>query len=121
LTNWAQVSSGGACIASVKTDGTIWAWGINLNGRLGDNTVIERSSPVQIGALTNWSKVSAGNNSISAIKADGTMWGWGRNNNGQIGDNTIADRSSPVQIGALTDWIQTATGWFFTVALRGVV
>jgi alpha-tubulin suppressor-like RCC1 family protein len=116
LTNWAQVSAGGLFSSenfslAVKIDGTLWAWGNNTRGQIGDNTAITKSSPVQIGALTNWSKVQAGtiNDSIRggfsvAVKTDGTLWTWGFNPNGQIGDNTIITKSSPVQIGALTGW-----------------
>ena len=68
LTNWAQVSVGSNYnILSVKTDGTLWAWGRNSVGKLGDSTTVNKSSPVQIGALTNWSQVSAGGFNSAAI------------------------------------------------------
>jgi len=62
LTNWAQadVSAGGGHTTAIKTDGTFWAWGFNNNGQLGDSTVVNRSSPVQVGALTTWAQASAG-------------------------------------------------------------
>ena len=62
LTDWNQISSNGgrAGAAARRTNGTIWAWGINDNGRIGDNSVVGRSSPVQIGALTTWNDISAG-------------------------------------------------------------
>jgi alpha-tubulin suppressor-like RCC1 family protein len=108
-TNWKQVSCGGQNhMAAIKTDGTLWLWGLNTDGRLGDNTVISRSSPVQtICGGTNWSQVSCGTNYSGAIKTDGTLWVWGSNLNGRIGDNTIIDRSSPVQtISGGTNWKQ---------------
>jgi len=112
LTNWSQVSAGGGNIiaftASVKTDGTLWAWGANGSGQLGDGTIINRSSPVQVGALTNWSQVSAGGYHTASIKTDGTLWAWGANTNGQLGGGNVFNRSSPVQIGALTNWSQVA-------------
>jgi len=97
LTDWAQISAGSYYFSAVKTNGTLWAWGRNNQGRLGDNTVIDRSSPIQIGALTTWSSVSI----RTAIKTDGTMWAWGGSN---VGDNTVVNRSSPVQIGSWTPW-----------------
>jgi alpha-tubulin suppressor-like RCC1 family protein len=123
LTNWSSASFGNAHVAAVKTDGTLWAWGSNLNGRLGDGTVANRSSPVQIGALTNWLRVSAGGSATSAIKTDGTLWTWGDNLNAQLGQNiaiTIS-RSSPVQVGAGTNWSATSAGFNSTFAiLQGV-
>jgi alpha-tubulin suppressor-like RCC1 family protein len=115
LTNWEQVAAGTYHAAAVKTDGTIWAWGGNSNasfspGAVGDNTVVNRSSPVQIGALTNWFQVSAQTHT-SAVKTDGTLWSWGYNGNGQLGDNTTANKSSPVQIGALTNWAQVSASY----------
>jgi alpha-tubulin suppressor-like RCC1 family protein len=112
LTNWAQVASGNNFIASIKTDGTMWAWGENSGGgQLGDNTIINRSSPIQVGALTNWAQVSCGGENTASVKTDGTIWTWGRNNNyGQLGQNNLISRSSPVQVGALTNWTQVAAG-----------
>ncbi len=109
LTDWAQVAAGQNFTASIKTDGTLWTWGDNTpDGQLGDGTRIDRSSPVQIGALTNWAQVSAGASHAASIKTDGTLWTWGLNSTGQLGQNTVFSRSSPVQVGALTDWAQVS-------------
>jgi alpha-tubulin suppressor-like RCC1 family protein len=122
LTNWAQVSTGNANTAAVKTDGTMWAWGDNTGGKLGQNDVyINRSSPVQIGALTNWARVSTSSSNVSAIKTDSTLWAWGSNTTGQLGDGTVVSKSSPVQIGALTGWAQSSAGNNHTTALLGVL
>jgi len=82
--------------------GPLYAWGQNVSGFVGDNTTIDRSSPVQIGSLTTWSQVSAGSSHNAAVKTDGTLWAWG--NNALLGVNDTIYRSSPVQVGALTDW-----------------
>ena len=109
LTNWSEIAVGTTHMLAIKTDGTLWAWGNNGNGELGDNTVDWKSSPVQIGALVNWSKVSASSASSGdffsmAIKTDGTLWAWGNNSFGQLGNGTVIKRSSPVQIGSNTTW-----------------
>ena len=111
-TNWKYVSCGNSHTVAIKTDGTLWAWGYNINGQLGDNTIIDRSSPVQtIAGGTNWKSVSCGFYHTTAIKTDGTLWTWGPNNSGQLGDNTIIDRSSPVQtIAGGTNWKSVSCG-----------
>jgi len=106
LTTWSQVSGGSfRTTAAVKTDGTLWNWGLNSYGQLGDNTIVSKSSPIQVGGLTNWLYVSAGYYSVIALKTDGSLWTWGRNDqHGQLGLGNTTNYSSPKQIGALTTW-----------------
>jgi len=121
LTTWSKVSAGYNSCLAVKTDGTLWAWGANESyAVLGLNDIVNRSSPVQVGALTNWLNVSASYVYCAAIKTDGTIWAWGLNNSGALGDNTTVNRSSPVQIGAQTYWgsIVAARGGASTSALK---
>lgn len=121
LTNWKYICATPAHIRlAVKTDGTLWAWGDNSSGQLGQNetSVIRRSSPVQIGSLTNWKNVGAClEGTMAAIKTDGTLWTWGYGYGGTFGDNTSGTptysmglRSSPVQIGSLTTWVSLTGG-----------
>ena len=88
----------------------LYAWGLNNNGQLGQNNVISRSSPVQVGALTNWAQVSAGANFTACVTMAGTLFTWGSNSGGQLGDGTRVTKSSPVQVGALTNWAQVSAG-----------
>ena len=108
-TNWSQISVADSFCAAIKTDGTLWTWGVGQYGSIGDNTVIAKSSPVQtVAGGTNWKQVAASHN-VTAVKNDGTLWVWGRNNYGQIGDNTQIQRNSPVQIfGGGTNWDKVA-------------
>ncbi len=122
-TNWKQVSTGsgiGRCTAVIKTDGTLWTWGLNTNGQLGDNSITHRSSPVQsVSGGTNWKQVSTGLNHTAAIKTDGTLWTWGLNNYGQLGDDSRTHRSSPVQtVSGGTNWKQVDCGDDFTAAIK---
>ena len=119
-TNWKSCFGGNFHTAAIKTDGTLWLWGRNYAGHLGDNTVTKRSSPVQTIALgTNWKQVSVGFYHSAAIKTDGTLWVWGKNSYGQLGDNTITDRSSPVQTIALgTNWKQVDCAFGHTAAIK---
>jgi alpha-tubulin suppressor-like RCC1 family protein len=100
-----QVGSGYRAVAAgynhalgIKTDGTLWAWGENYWGQLGDGTTTQRSSPVQIGS--GYSAVAAGQWHSVAIKTDGTLWAWGNNSGGQLGDGTTTQRLSPVPVGS---------------------
>ena len=102
------MSAGDNHTVAVKTDGTLWAWGLGSFGRLGNGNIISISSPVQIGSLTNWKQVSSGQSETAALKTDGTLWTWGNNNSGQLGDGTILSKSSPIQVGALTNWKQVS-------------
>jgi alpha-tubulin suppressor-like RCC1 family protein len=113
-----KISAGRSYTMALKGDGTLWAWGINYAGQLGDGTTINRHSPVKIGSATNWIDVAAGSGHTMALKADGTLWAWGGNFSGQLGDGTTIDRYSPVKIGVATNWIAVSAGGSVTIALK---
>ena len=109
-TTWAEVSAGAnnqEFMVAIKTNGTLWAWGKNTNGELGQNNNTKYSSPVQVGSDTTWSKIDAGTSSWGAIKTDGTLWVCGLNNSGDLGQNTATYYSSPVQIPG-TEWTEVS-------------
>jgi alpha-tubulin suppressor-like RCC1 family protein len=119
LTTWSQIASGQGFSLAIKTNGTMFSWGSNTVGQLGRNDyAINRSSPVQIGALTTWSKIAGGASHSLAVKTDGTMWSWGNSGSGELGHNEDTNRSSPVQVGALTTWYQIAAGSSFSLAVK---
>jgi alpha-tubulin suppressor-like RCC1 family protein len=123
---------------ALKSDGTVWAWGINADGRLGDGTTTDRATPVQVcdsGAsnctdnpLTGVIAIAIGTNFSLALKSDGTVWAWGNNDNWQLGDGTITARSTPVQVcdvgqtdcatNPLTGVIAIAAGGQHSLALK---
>ena len=121
LTNWRSVAAGGAGTSlAIKTDGTLWAWGLNNYGQLGLSDVTNRSSPVQVGALTNWLSAACGYQSSIAVKTDGTLWAWGRNDGGQLGLNVsyTVSYSSPKQVGTLTNWRGVTSRGSFCLAVK---
>ena len=121
FTDWCQVSTGNNHSLGVRTNGTAWAWGYNGAGRLGDNTTVNKSSPVSVvGGFTDWSQVSAGGSPSLALRTNGTAWAWGRGyGGGQLGDNTTANKSSPVSVvGGFTDWCQISAGYKHSLAVR---
>ncbi|MDH5718124.1 MAG: DUF4215 domain-containing protein, partial [Spirochaetia bacterium] len=117
-TGFIQITPGMNHTVAIKADGTLWAWGNNDYGQLGDGTKSERSVPIQIGYGNNWSKISAGFYHSLAIKTDGTLWAWGKNFSGRLGDGTTTDRYAPVQIGSATNWNYISAGGFHSMALN---
>jgi alpha-tubulin suppressor-like RCC1 family protein len=117
--DWCQVSAGGNHSLAVRTNGTAWAWGSGANGRLGDNSVTAKSSPVLVvGGFTDWCQIAAGEAHSLAVRTNGTAWAWGSNANGRLGDGATANKSSPVSVvGGFTDWCQVSAG-FHSLAVR---
>jgi alpha-tubulin suppressor-like RCC1 family protein len=120
FTDWCQVSAGEEHSLGVRQNGTAWAWGCNVCGRLGDNCTVNRSSPVSVvGGFTDWCQVSAGTCHNLGLRRNGTVWAWGRNNDSQLGDGTNTNRSSPVSVvGGFTDWCQISSGLVHNLAIR---
>lgn len=127
---------------AIKTDGTLWAWGVNnqkdagwwmnsptdttwrMDGIFGNNSIISSLSPVQVGLDTTWGKISAGVTHTAAIKKDGTLWTWGSNSYGQLGDSTYTSRSSPIQVdNGWNDWTDVCCidGTTFGIRLNGSI
>ena len=99
--DWKQVSCGTLHTAAIKTDGSLWLWGYNITGNLGDGTLTSRSSPVQTTLQGNdWTYVSAGAGFTAAIKSDSSLWTWGNNTRGQLGVGKTGSfySTSPVRV-----------------------
>ena len=112
--------SGGGTIMSVKSNGTLWAWGQGGGGATGQNNKTQYSSPTQIGSDNTWSntggKIGGTIYCSLAVKANGTLWSWGQNEYGELGHNNKDDYSSPKQIGSGTDWASVTGGPLFSSA-----
>jgi len=121
-----DVSAGWFHSLAVKADGTVWSWGKNHYGQLGDGTTKGHYRPVQVVGLSDVISVAAGNGYSLALKSDGTVWAWGWNRNGQLGDGTYYEKGSPIPIqvlgpggaGYLTDIVAIAVGQHHSLALR---
>jgi alpha-tubulin suppressor-like RCC1 family protein len=97
----------------------VYAWGWNNSGQVGDNTNIDRLSPVQTIGIDGVSMISAGTSHNLTVKTDGSVWSWGYNVYGQLGDGTTSNRSMPVQVVGLSNVISIAAGVNHSLALRG--
>jgi len=119
-TNWEYAEAGGYYSAALKSDGTVWSWGYNHDGELGDGTTDNKSVPTQENSIsTDWEYIAVGYSHTVALKSDGTLWAWGRNNYGQLGDSTTDNRLVPTQeSNASTDWTSITAGSYHTVAIK---
>jgi len=115
---WQTVTAGANHALGIAVDGSLWAWGGNANGRLGDGTTTTRFDPVPIMPGTKWVYVSAWNHS-AAIRDDGTLWTWGLNQFGQLGNGAAntAVNNIPVQVGG-DSWHSVAAGIRYTMGIR---
>ena len=126
-TDWVSVAVGLAHTLAIKEDGSLWAWGWNWFGQLGDSTTEVRFAPVQVGTDTDWAIVAAGANFSLATKEDGSLWAWGDNQLWRLGfcENALSKTQTlvplffdprfltpviltPTQIGADTNWVSVA-------------
>ncbi|MBK9731335.1 MAG: hypothetical protein IPO83_08615 [Chitinophagaceae bacterium] len=115
---WVKLAAGSYHNLGIKSNGSLWTWGRNANGELGDGTTADRSAPVQIGTDYDWDIVSGGNSHSIALKTDGTLWAWGSDYYGQLGDQSIINKLAPVQIGTANDWVSISAGHFHNLALK---
>ena len=96
------VAAGGLHALALKSDGTVWAWGGNLYGQLGDGTITSRSEPAQVHGLSDVIGIAAGSFHSLAVDARGKVWAWGRNHCGQLGDGGTTLRKVPVAIDGIS-------------------
>ena len=85
-------------ILTIKNDGSVWTWGYNTYGNLGDNSTTYRSSPVLVVGSHSFVEIVGGYYHSLARKSDGSVWTWGYNTSGQLGDNSAVSKSSPVLV-----------------------
>jgi alpha-tubulin suppressor-like RCC1 family protein len=103
MNGFTQVSTGTQFTCAVKSDGTVWCWGYNNVGQLGNGTTTNASRPVQVTGLTNATQVASADTASCALKSDGTVWCWG---GGRLGNGSAAGSTVPVQVSDLTTAIQ---------------
>lgn len=118
--SWTVLSTGQSHAAGIKADGTLWTWGDNLYGQLGDNALSGTRTyrPVQIPG--SWLAVSAGNRFTLGINSIGELYAWGINSYGELGLGDRIYRSSPTQIGSSNTWLKVAAGNNFSFGLNSL-
>jgi alpha-tubulin suppressor-like RCC1 family protein len=118
LTNIVNVSAGYVHGLAVQNDGSLWAWGTNWYGALGDGTTQTRYSPVLITSISDVVSVSGGAFHSLAVKSDGTVWSWGYNADGELGNGTTTTALAPVQVSGLYNVVAVSAGGNCSVALK---
>ena len=103
---------------AVGDDGTIWAWGNNSYGQLGNGTTTSTPTPVHVTGLSDGVAVAAGAVSSAALTRSGTVFTWGDNTYGQLGDGTTVASSAPVQVPGLTGVSSVAAGNYHVLAVK---
>lgn len=114
MNNVVGISAGRCHTLAIKSDNSLWVWGKNKYGQLGDGTTIDKSKPIKI--MEDVSAVCGGKYNSMAIKTDGTLWAWGHNKFGHLGDGTTEHRLNPVKI--MDNAVMVNTGLRHTVALK---
>jgi alpha-tubulin suppressor-like RCC1 family protein len=115
---WKQVAVGEQFVIAIRTDGTLWGWGYNQNGQLGDGTQVDKLVPTQIGKDKDWVSVAAGKAHVAALKTTANLlYTWGRNDKSQLGDGTTIDKLVPTKIGTAS-WLSVAAGDTHTLGIQ---
>jgi alpha-tubulin suppressor-like RCC1 family protein len=125
-----EVIGGGYHSMALMSDGTVYAWGANVEGQLGVHSKDDSCIPLQVhgpgdvGYLTGITRLAAGHEHSLAVKEDGSLWAWGRNWYGQLGIHSNDDHTIPYQVhgpgdvGYLTDVVDVAAGHNHSLALK---
>jgi hypothetical protein len=118
------MASGRYHALAILNDHTLFAWGANSAGQLGDRTVNDQVAAVQVPVNTamantaDWFTVAAGGAHTLAIKQDQTLWAWGSNSDGQLGDGTTTNAvDGPIPVGVGKRWLAVAAGRFHSMAI----
>jgi len=119
ITIWDDMSAGGNHSVALGNDGSIWSWGKNASGELGDGTFEQSRTAKQEALNANWRALSAGYDHTVAIENNGTLWGWGNNSFGQLGNDSTINQNVPVQEDSKsTTWKAVAAGTNCTFGIK---
>lgn len=116
--SFAPIDGGALSGYALRSDGTVWAWGYNGQGQLGNGSKTSSSVRVQVSNLSNVVAIAGGDHSGYALKSDGTVWSWGRNSDGQLGNGTKTNSAVPVQVSNLSGIVSIVAGYNFAYALK---
>lgn len=116
---WSAVTAGDNHTCALREEGSLWCWGVNSYGRLGNGTVESALSPLRIGSATNWTQVSAGSLHTCGVQSDGGVWCWGANYSYELGMNgsTSDPVLAPTRLSGNATWSEVVAGTGGTCAV----
>jgi alpha-tubulin suppressor-like RCC1 family protein len=115
---WLTTSSIAYHTLALRQDSTLWSWGKNEKGQVGNNSLIDCTYPTPLALGSKWKTISAGFSHSLAIKNDGTLWAWGDNFYYMLGDGTQIDKIQPIQIGTSNDWKIVKASYVSSFAIK---
>jgi hypothetical protein len=118
LSGVVAIAAGSGHTLALKQDETVWAWGWNGDGQLGDGSTVDRTTPVQVRGLSGMAAITAEGRFSVALKKNGTVWAWGWNSYGQLGDGSTTNRYTPVQVRGLSGVAAIAASSGHTLAVK---
>ncbi|MCK5803933.1 MAG: thrombospondin type 3 repeat-containing protein, partial [Lentisphaeria bacterium] len=131
--DWTTIALGGGAKEAFSTEGhscgirddgsgpSLWCWGYNEYGQLGDGGSEDKNLPTQVGTNTDWVTIATGWYHSCGIRDDGfgpSLWCWGWDEFGQLGDGSTKEKNVPTQVGTKSDWVMVATGAIHSCGLR---
>ncbi len=115
---WVSVASGYHHMLALRDDLTLWSWGENLAGQLGNGTTTDALVPTAVGTTQVWKSIACGAYHSLAIRNDGTLWTWGLSDHGELGLGKYGFKKTPTQAGAADLWTQVQGGLAFSIMVR---
>ena len=112
------IAPGGSHSVVLAWDGTVWTWGGNSEGQLGNGRSAPPPGPAEVSGLTGVVAISAGYAHTLALQSDGTVWAWGKNREGQLGVDTVLSRATPAQVPGLAGVVSVAAGNSHSLAVK---
>jgi hypothetical protein len=117
---WKQVTTGAGHACATRTDFTLWCWGNNLDGQIGNVAATNpQLTPIQVPGGAVWASVSADSSTTCAIRTSGALYCWGGNTGGQVGNGgVVSPQPTPVLIAGGNVWATVSADWGHTCAIR---
>jgi alpha-tubulin suppressor-like RCC1 family protein len=115
---WSHVALGRGFGCGIRAPGSLWCWGENASGQLGNATQTGSTVPIQIGGATDWTRVAAGGATTCGLRGTGELWCWG-DNPAILATNDLSLRTSPTRVGSAADWSDVVLGSSHACGVRG--